>query len=226
VNDSDLRFTSVVLLAFTTLCVSGCAGYEHTADYWVQQGNEYYNNTSYEKALDCYNNAIEIDPQSTDAWANKCRTLSRQRNEYGLASVDHILKAKYTAANKESSEYNLEDEYDMARTTRDESNKKFSAAIEACNKTIEIDPKCVQALVSKGDLLVSQGEYNESLEIYNTATEIDPGYAPAWEGKGWVLNLLHRYEESIPAFDKALEINPQYTAARNWRENSLNNLGH
>ena len=32
---------------------------------WKEKGNSYYNNKDYKRAIDCYNQALEIDPNHT-----------------------------------------------------------------------------------------------------------------------------------------------------------------
>jgi tetratricopeptide (TPR) repeat protein len=44
---------------------------EYTANYWLQKGDQFYKNNSYDLALRCYNKAIEINPLEADVWHNK-----------------------------------------------------------------------------------------------------------------------------------------------------------
>jgi len=62
-----------IFIALTVLCTSIMA--QETADYWLQKGNEFYKNDSYDLALRCYDKAIEINPQDANAWHNKGITL-------------------------------------------------------------------------------------------------------------------------------------------------------
>jgi tetratricopeptide (TPR) repeat protein len=55
-----------ILVALTVLCTSIMAQ-EYNADYWLQKGDGFYKNNSYDLALRCYEKAIEINPQDADA---------------------------------------------------------------------------------------------------------------------------------------------------------------
>lgn len=48
---------------------------DYTADVWLQKGDEFYKNNSYDLALRCYDKAIEINPLDAKAWNNKGNTL-------------------------------------------------------------------------------------------------------------------------------------------------------
>ena len=63
-----------ILILLTFLNISTMAQ-EYTANYWLQKGDEFYNNRSYDLALRCYDKAIEIDPLDANAWNNKGNAL-------------------------------------------------------------------------------------------------------------------------------------------------------
>lgn len=72
----------LVLIAFAVICVSSMAQ-EDTASYWLNKGNESHemainetqNQTAREvflqEALEAYDRAIKINPQSASAWFKK-----------------------------------------------------------------------------------------------------------------------------------------------------------
>lgn len=60
----------LLFISMTFLCTFTLAE-DFTANYWLQKGDEFYNNNSYDLALRCYDKAIEIDPLDGEAWQNK-----------------------------------------------------------------------------------------------------------------------------------------------------------
>ena len=76
----------LIFIAFAVLCISAI-GTEYTADYWVQQGNEFFSKGSYEVALDCYNKSIELDPRNAVSWNNKGLAL------YYLGKYNETIRA-------------------------------------------------------------------------------------------------------------------------------------
>jgi tetratricopeptide (TPR) repeat protein len=60
---------------------------------------------------------------------------------------------------------------------------QYSNAIDAFNKSIEIDPQFKEAWNNKGESLKSQGNYDEAIKAFDKAIEIDPNYTNAIEGR-------------------------------------------
>lgn len=46
-------------------------------DYWFEEGNKNYNNSDYKKAIECYNKALKLNPQSKEVWCNRGIALCR-----------------------------------------------------------------------------------------------------------------------------------------------------
>ncbi|NMC10258.1 MAG: tetratricopeptide repeat protein, partial [Methanothrix sp.] len=60
----------LILILFCPQCMV-VYGQESTAVYWFDKGNEFLEDRSYEKAIDNYDNAIEIDRRFSEAWVAK-----------------------------------------------------------------------------------------------------------------------------------------------------------
>jgi tetratricopeptide (TPR) repeat protein len=52
------------------------------ADYWFSQGIQYTDSNKYQKALQCYENAISVNISHVNAWTNKAYILFLQK-KYG-----------------------------------------------------------------------------------------------------------------------------------------------
>lgn len=85
---------------------------------------------------------------------------------------------------------------------------KYSEAIQAFDKAIEINPKYEAAWYLKGAALNKWDMYNEAIQAYNKVIEIDPRNESAWRGIGITLGNLGKYDEAVQAFDRAIDINP------------------
>jgi tetratricopeptide (TPR) repeat protein len=85
---------------------------EVTAESWLKQGDEFFNQKKYDEALDCYLNATDINPDLAPAWHNMgliCQLLGQQqeadicftkeREAIQKANVERIRKIK--SENKE-----------------------------------------------------------------------------------------------------------------------------
>ncbi|MEA2045640.1 MAG: tetratricopeptide repeat protein [Euryarchaeota archaeon] len=59
------------VLVLTILLTGPALGQEHTASDWFDKGGALYGLGDYTEAIRCYDEAIRINPQYTDAWNNK-----------------------------------------------------------------------------------------------------------------------------------------------------------
>ena len=101
---------------------------------------------------------------------------------------------------------------------------KYSEALQAFDKAIELDPKFPEIWYNKGNALYSQGKYDDAIKAYNKVLELDSQYAYAWLAKGKSLNYSKKYDEAIQCFDKALVIDPQNAEAQSLKDSVLDAL--
>lgn len=89
---------------------------------------------------------------------------------------------------------------------------KNEMALVKCNQAIKQDPKNVQVLIYKGDVLFSLGRCEEALAVCNEAIRLEPKNSMAYNNTGVYLSKLDRQEEAIAAYDKAIILEPQYAS--------------
>lgn len=104
---------------------------------------------------------------------------------------------------------------------------KYSEAIQAFEKSIEINPQNADPWNGKGIALYNLDRYEEAIQASEKALEINPQYSDAWDTKGHSFYYLGRYEEAVQAYDKVIEIGryPQCIMVRYNKGLSLYNLG-
>ena len=133
-----------------------------TAEEWFNEGYDLYNQGRYEEAIECYNKALEIDPDYGDAWNNKGIVLDDLgRYEEAIECYNKALEIDpdnaYVWNNKGVSLYHL---------------GRYEEAIECYNKALEIDPNYGDAWFNKGNALSKLGRYEEAIECFNRALSI------------------------------------------------------
>ncbi len=67
----------------------------------------------------------------------------------------------------------------------------------------------VQDLVTKGQSMMDEGNYDEALSLFEQALLLNQDDPDLWNYKGIALRSLGRYEESMECFNKSLEIDPR-----------------
>jgi tetratricopeptide (TPR) repeat protein len=188
----------VLCLAAPSICTTSATEQKLTASYWLQQGDKLYINNSYALAIDCYEKAIEIDPNFDEAWNNKGNSLY-QLGRFKESTEDYNRALKINPIN-------IDAWTNKGKTLRQ--IEKYDESLESFNKSLEINPQNADAWANKGKTLRQIGKYDESLESFNKSLEINPQNADAWADKGEALYFLSRYAHSNDAFDRALELDP------------------
>jgi len=80
-------------------------------------------------------------------------------------------------------------------------------AIICYDRALEIKPKDVDALSSKGNTLSVLGRNEEAIACYDRLIEMKPEDADAWENKAGALFRAKRYEKAIACYDRLIEMN-------------------
>jgi tetratricopeptide (TPR) repeat protein len=173
----------------------------------VNEGAVQYEMGRYNKSLELFNKAIEIDNNCSVAWKDKgyVYLVAFNDSEKALDCFNQSINLNRTR----------EALYFKGWTLTQMSNDpgRYDQSIQTYDKAIELDPEYKWAWNGKGASLYYQGKYNESIQAYDKAIEIDPQFWMAWNGKGSAFYHQEKYDEAIQAFDKAIEIKPQIATA-------------
>ena len=85
----------------------------------------------------------------------------------------------------------------------------YESALKMVNKTLEIEPNELRALVLRGDILYCLNRDSEALETFNKALSIDPNSVEALISSAGVLDVLGKYREGLECCARAFqEIKP------------------
>ena len=134
------------------------------ANYWFLEGSKYINLGEFEKAIECFEKVLELDPKNASAW-NEMGYAYDELGDFrkGIECYDEGLEIDpyYTVLwfNKG---------YALDRLG------EHSEALECLERALEIDPYYTDALVIKSGVHIDLEEYQEALECYNRIAAIFP----------------------------------------------------
>lgn len=132
--------------------------------------------------------------------------------EHFILGLDHILKEKWTKAEEElkaSLQYipnRLSTLTNLCATLI--KLKKFQEASDLIVRTLALDSKNPELILSQGLLFSERCRYHDALASYNKAIELKPDYAEAWNNRGVALGHLKRYEEAFLSYQRSIELMP------------------
>ncbi len=79
----------------------------------------------------------------------------------------------------------------------------YETALSMVDKTLELDPVNLRALVLKGDILFCLNKDLEALKVLTRALQVDSECAEAYISKAGVLDVLGKYREALACCDAA-----------------------
>lgn len=86
--------------------------------------------------------------------------------------------------------------------------KNFTAAIEHCDRAIELNPHDGAAFNDRALCMIELGIIDDAIPFFDRGIAVEPDYATIYHNKGWLLNNIGRHTEAIRCFYKALELEP------------------
>jgi tetratricopeptide (TPR) repeat protein len=210
-NIIQLKFI-LALVALTALCMPVIG--QNTAAYWIKEGDVLQNQSKHDEAIQAYDKAIEIEPQSEEAWTKKGVALFGSESATADDSVRCFDNAIMINPNYAEAWYQkgwwLDTSVvyafmDGGPDARDEMARK---ALECFDEVTRIEPNNTKALEKKGDNLELLGMNTEALLCFDRIISIDPKnnwtVYGAWENKGKIYRKLKNYELAVKCYDEAI----------------------
>ncbi len=161
---------------------------------WLQAGYYFAKiNNEHARAIDCYDQSLELDSKYSFTWGNKGNSLSRLgRYDEALTCYDKALeldpKNAVAWSNKGISLGSL---------------GRYEEALTCHEKALELDPKYAGAWNNRGCSLSGLGRYEEALSCYDKSIEFDPKSAYPRFNRSEPLFAMHRWEEGFEAIRNA-----------------------
>jgi len=169
--------------------------------------------TSLEQASRYLQKTIAIDPDFALAYVALAETYML-RGDYAGLSLDEMLSKAEPAISKALS---LDDRLAQAYAARGAVRSKagdISAAVDAFQRAIELDPNLPKTYHWYGDVLLSRLQQPEAaLPLLEEAYSLDPVSPALIVTIGQALSGVGRFDEAMEFYHKALEIEPAYPSS-------------
>ena len=171
------------------------------------KGLSYHMCAEYDKAIEHYTTAINLNPEYTKAYNNRGLAYEEKGN------LDTAIQDYNTAIglNREDIKayYNRGNAY--AR------KGDFDEAIKNYNTAVELTPDFVDVYNNRGNVYCRMGKVEEAIIDHSKAIDLNPEYATAYNSRG--VDYYHKgmFSRAIQDYSKAIDLNPEYAGAYNNR---------
>lgn len=171
------------------------------ADAWYNKGVVLYDQGRLDDSLQAFNKSIEIDPLDADAWYNKGSVLKEldrttaAENAFAKASeLDAFADSREMGSTDRDSSSPINSTADETDTDSSENwlsrgntlynQGKYEEAIQAYDKSLDLDSLNPETWQNKGYALNKLGRNKDANECFWKATGLNAGYAS--DRKQWV----------------------------------------
>jgi len=157
------------------------------------------------KAINYYQEALQIDPYSAATHSNLGVALTKQdRLDEAINHFSEALRIDpYSAV--------MHSNLGIALTKQG----RLDEAISHFSEALRINPEYTEAHYNMGVALVKQGRLDEAIRHFYEALRINPEYTEAHNDLGIALVKQGRLDEAINHFSEVVRINPGYAKAHN-----------
>jgi tetratricopeptide (TPR) repeat protein len=167
-------------------------------DSIVKEGDEHFLKDEYDKAIECYDKAIEADPYVIDAWHKKGNAL------YNKENYDEAIEC-YDRASLINPNH-FDSWYKKGLTYKKKNN--HDQAIKCYDRAIQIRANSSTAWYEKGISLSYFKRYEDAIKCYDNAIELNPKHVEAWYRKGYAFYEMQQDDEALRCYNRAKEIDP------------------
>jgi tetratricopeptide (TPR) repeat protein len=201
---------------WTTLFNRGVKSYQEG----VNSQNEDSSRVHFSKAANYFETAINIIPDSTDAYKNLAFVYINTR-EYDKA-VEPLKKLKDKEKSVESYQFLGEILYEQGNKLKENDStaamNTYNEAIKVLEEGRKIYPNEPKILLALSNSYIAANKLDVAKDVFKAGVEAEPGNKYYRYNYGVLLLGAEEYAEAEQQFVKAIEIDPDY-------ENALYNLG-
>ncbi|MCK4266630.1 MAG: tetratricopeptide repeat protein [Thermoplasmata archaeon] len=172
-------------------------------DSWFNRGVALEKIGQSDQAVECFDKALEGNPNDSWAWFNKGVSLHR------LGSLAEALDCYSHALELSPNDPDLLSNRGIALRTLGRADE----ALECYKKALKIDPMDSGIWSNMGVTYRALGDIEEALKSYDKALEIDEYDVGVWLNKGAALQSEGRFDEAIRCYEAVLKLNPYHPVA-------------
>ncbi|XP_009586399.1 PREDICTED: transmembrane and TPR repeat-containing protein 3, partial [Fulmarus glacialis] len=201
-----------------TLFMSALKVNKNNAKLWNNVGHALENEKNFERALQFFIQATQVQPDDIGAHMNVGRTYKNlnktkeAEESYMIAKslMPQIIPGKKYAARVAPNHLNVY--INLANLIR-ANESRLEEADQLYRQAISMRPDFKQAYISRGELLLKMNKPLKAKEAYLRALELDRTNADLWYNLAIVYIELKDPAEALKNFNRALELNPTHKLA-------------
>jgi tetratricopeptide (TPR) repeat protein len=175
-----------------------------TAEQYRQQGDQFARQREYDKAIDAYRRAIELNPDLAAAYHGLGTTY------FNMGRVVDSLEPLKTTVKLEPN--NAIAHLNLGTTLA--ALRRPDEALAEMNEAKRINPKSGRIQNDVGNFLANIGRLDDALNAYTEARKLSPDVPAVHHNIGLVFMRMGKFADAVAPLEEALRLNPRYSDAR------------
>lgn len=178
--------------------------YNRIADKYKDQS--YKENVFRQKAIKCFNNAINYKPDYSSAFYNRAYTkflLAEKKQDTSLA-----YSALKDLNNSISTNLDFTRAYQQRAAVYDWLGQ-YQKALSDYDYAIKLAPTNADLYVNRGITKGKTGKLNDAIADFDKAISLNPKLAGAYSNRGLAYAFMKNYNEALKNYNKAIKLNPE-----------------
>ncbi len=167
----------------------------------------------YQKSVDYFKQAIEIDPAYAQAYVGLGNSSSFLGGHDRASEVEAFSKARATAKKALELDETLAEAHASLGLVAMNFDWNWSETEKEFRRAIELNPNYATAHQWYGEFLACMGRFDEGIAELKRAQELDPLSIIINTDMGKVYMLARRYDEAISQYRRTLEMDPEFEVA-------------
>jgi tetratricopeptide (TPR) repeat protein len=86
---------------------------------------------------------------------------------------------------------------------------RLDKAIDAFNRTIEIEPQNFEAYFWRGRTYMRKGQFENAVADFKKVLDLNPDYSPACDNLGWLFMRRNDYAQSLAYLNQSIKLQPK-----------------
>ena len=181
------------------------ASSEQTTGFYIDRGNEHFQQGDNNKAIEEYSKAIRLDPHEGKAYFNRGLAYDN-KGEFDRAINDYNAAIRLDPQDADAY-YN--------RGVCYYNNDEYDKAIADNHEVIRLDPQYANAYFNRGRAYHQKGDIDKAIADFDVAIRLNPQDADAYVNRGFAYGLKGDADQEIADYRKALAIDPDHEVAKN-----------
>jgi len=191
-----------------------------TLNSYTQEGETHFQAGNLEKAIDAYYQALEIEPDNPELWAELARIQvystsqittdagKKTRLEQAFTSVERGLAVAPENSMLFAVKAFALDWYGVSSIAGENWQESLIAGEQAAVQALQYDNTNALALAYYAELLIDQQKYSQADQYITQALERDPTLMDVHRVNGYVDESTANYKQAVEEYLKAIEITP------------------